>query len=111
MSVLRTPDERFANLPGYPFKPNYIDVQAKGVPAVRMHYVDAGRSDAPTVLLLHGQPTWSYLYRKDCDLSKKHLDRALKLNPNAADLLASAAYVLQANGQPDRATRSACAGK
>jgi len=63
VSVLRTPDERFANLPGYPFKPNYIDVQAKGVPAVRMHYVDAGRSDAPTVLLLHGQPTWSYLYR------------------------------------------------
>ena len=63
MSVLRTPDERFANLPGYPFKPNYIDVQAKGVPAVRMHYVDAGRSDAPTVLLLHEQPTWTYLYR------------------------------------------------
>jgi adenylate cyclase len=46
---------------------------------------------------------WSYLYRKDCDLSKKHLDRALKLNPNAADLLASAAYVLQALGQPEEA--------
>ncbi|WP_319457359.1 MULTISPECIES: haloalkane dehalogenase [unclassified Mycobacterium] len=63
MSVLRTPDERFANLPGYPFPPNYVDVQAKGVPPLRMHYVDVGRSDAPAVLLLHGQPTWSYAYR------------------------------------------------
>jgi adenylate cyclase len=50
---------------------------------------------------------WSYLYRKDCDLSKKHLDRALKLNPNAADLLASAAYVLQAIGQPEEAVERA----
>jgi haloalkane dehalogenase len=63
MSMLRTPDERFANLPGYPFTPNYVEVEAKGVPAVRMHYVDVGPSDAPAVLLLHGQPTWSYLYR------------------------------------------------
>ena len=49
MSVLRTPDERFANLPRYPFTPNYVQVEAKGVPALRMHYVDAGPADAPTV--------------------------------------------------------------
>ena len=63
MSVLRTPDERFANLPGYRFAPNYVEVETKGVPAVRMHYVDVGPADAPVVVLLHGQPTWSFLYR------------------------------------------------
>jgi haloalkane dehalogenase len=61
MNVLRTPDERFANLPGYPFTPNYVQVETKGIPAVRMHYVDAGPADGPTVVLAHGQPTWSFL--------------------------------------------------
>jgi haloalkane dehalogenase len=61
---VRTPDDRFSGLVGYPFEPNYTSVQAKGVDALRMHYVDAGPSDGPVVLLLHGQPTWSYLYRK-----------------------------------------------
>ena len=64
MSVLRTPDERFANLPRYPFTPNYVQVETKGIPALRMHYVDAGPADAPTVVLVHGQPTWSFLYRE-----------------------------------------------
>jgi haloalkane dehalogenase len=68
MGVLRTPDERFANLPDYPFSPNYIQVEASGVgqgiDALRMHYVDAGPADGPVVMLMHGQPTWSYLYRK-----------------------------------------------
>ncbi|MET0703557.1 MAG: haloalkane dehalogenase [Mycobacterium sp.] len=64
MGVLRTPDERFENLPGYPFPPNYLDVTARRLDPVRMHYVDAGPADGPVVLLLHGQPTWSYLYRK-----------------------------------------------
>ncbi|MCW2783626.1 MAG: putative hydrolase or acyltransferase of alpha/beta superfamily [Marmoricola sp.] len=61
--VLRTPDECFANLPGYPFDPHYLDVTAEGLDPLRMHYLDAGPADGPVALLLHGQPTWSYLYR------------------------------------------------
>ena len=60
MNVLRTPDERFETLPGYPFAPHYH--QSAG--SLRMHYLDEGRPDAPVTLCLHGQPTWSYLYRK-----------------------------------------------
>jgi len=63
MRVLRTPDERFADLSGYPFEPRYRDVETAGLPPLRMHYVDAGPTDGPVVVLLHGQPTWSYLYR------------------------------------------------
>lgn len=59
MDVLRTPDERFDNLPGYSFEPHYVDVDG-----LRMHYVDEGPRDAAPVLLLHGEPSWSYLYRK-----------------------------------------------
>lgn len=59
MKALRTPDERFVDLPGYDFVPNYIDVDG-----LRMHYVDAGPADGDVVLLLHGEPSWSYLYRK-----------------------------------------------
>ncbi len=64
MTVLRTPDERFSNLPGYGFPPNYVS-DLPGYDGLRMHYVDAGPADAETVFLcLHGQPTWSYLYRR-----------------------------------------------
>jgi haloalkane dehalogenase len=63
MRVLRTPDERFVGLSGYPFEPSYRDVETAGIPPVRMHYVDAGPTDGPVVVLLHGQPTWSFLYR------------------------------------------------
>jgi haloalkane dehalogenase len=62
--ILRTPDARFASLPDYPFEPNYTS-DLLGFEGLRMHYVDVGPKDAGTVFLcLHGQPTWSYLYRK-----------------------------------------------
>lgn len=57
--VFRTPDERFAHLPGFDFKPHYKDVGG-----YRMHYLDEGPAGAQPVLLLHGEPTWCYLYRK-----------------------------------------------
>lgn len=56
-TVLRTPDERFSNLPEFPFQPHYVQVGD-----TRVHYVDEGQG--PTILCLHGEPTWSYLYRK-----------------------------------------------
>lgn len=59
MEILRTPEERFADLPGFPFTPHYAQLPD----GLRMHYVDEGPRGAETVLLLHGQPTWSYLYR------------------------------------------------
>jgi haloalkane dehalogenase len=64
--VQRTPDDRFADLPGYPFVPRYADVVPvgeDGLDPLRMHYLDEGPADGPVALLLHGQPTWSYLYR------------------------------------------------
>ncbi|RMF22576.1 MAG: haloalkane dehalogenase, partial [Deltaproteobacteria bacterium] len=64
MEVLRTPDERFENLPGYPFAPNYVEVRSGDGDALRMHYVDEGPRGGQPVLLLHGEPSWSYLYRK-----------------------------------------------
>src|SRR5271156_301176 len=60
MKVLRTPDECFATLPDYPFAPRYHQIAE----TLRMHYLDEGRPEAPVALCLHGQPTWSYLYRK-----------------------------------------------
>lgn len=59
MQVLRTPDQRFAHLPDFAFAPHYHQV----TPELRLHYVDEGPRDAPPVLMLHGEPTWSYLYR------------------------------------------------
>jgi haloalkane dehalogenase len=64
MKALRTPDERFANLPGWPFAPRYVEVDDGEGGRLRMHYVDEGAREAAPVLLLHGEPTWGYLYRK-----------------------------------------------
>ena len=64
MERLRTPDDRFGNLPDFPFAPNYLD-DLPGIFDCRVHYVDEGPADADvTWLCLHGEPTWSYLYRK-----------------------------------------------
>ena len=63
MEVLRTPEERFAELPEFPFTPRHAELPD----GLRLHYVDEGPHDADAVLLLHGQPTWSYLYRKVID--------------------------------------------
>jgi haloalkane dehalogenase len=60
MQALRTPDDRFADLPGYAFEPHYVELDD----GLRMHYVDEGPRDADPVLMLHGEPSWSYLYRK-----------------------------------------------
>jgi len=60
MDVFRTPDERFADLPGYPYAPHYADVDG-----LRLHHLDEGAG--PTVLCFHGEPSWSYLYRRMLD--------------------------------------------
>ena len=57
MTILRTPDDRFENLPDFPFAPNYVEVNS-----LRLHYVDEGEGEV--ILCLHGEPSWSYLYRK-----------------------------------------------
>ncbi len=59
MEILRTPEERFSDLPGYSFEPHYVEVEG-----LRIHYVDEGPRDAEPVLMMHGEPSWSYLYRK-----------------------------------------------
>lgn len=59
MDVLRTPDERFTDLPGYDFAPNYVEIGS-----LRVHFLDEGPRDGHVVLMLHGEPSWCYLYRK-----------------------------------------------
>ncbi|MFL2935857.1 MAG: haloalkane dehalogenase [Myxococcota bacterium] len=63
MKSLRTPDSQFENLPGYPFSPHYTEVDDSEGGTLRIHHVDEGPRDAPIVLCMHGQPSWSYLYR------------------------------------------------
>ncbi len=64
MQTVRTPDDRFAGLPGYPFEPHYAEIDDDEGGTLRVHYLDEGGSDdGATILLLHGEPSWSYLYR------------------------------------------------
>lgn len=63
IEALRTSDDRFARLPDWPYAPRYLE-DLEGFEALRMHYVDEGPPDGPVFLCLHGEPTWSYLYRK-----------------------------------------------
>lgn len=66
MNILRTPDARFENLPDYKFLPHYADIEnasSNEGTALRMHYIDEGPRDGEIILLLHGEPSWSYLYR------------------------------------------------
>lgn len=66
MSIIRTPDECFSNLPGFPFMPHYVEING-----LRVHYVDEGEGEV--ILCLHGEPSWAYLYRKMIPpLSTKH---------------------------------------
>jgi haloalkane dehalogenase len=63
MQTVRTPDEHFENLSGYPYAPNYAEIDDLDGGSLRVHYLDEGPADGPVVLLMHGEPTWSYLYR------------------------------------------------
>jgi haloalkane dehalogenase len=58
MDLLRTPDERFENLLDFPYEPHYLEIDG-----IRIHYVDEGPKDAEVILLMHGEPSWSFLYR------------------------------------------------
>ena len=63
ITVLRTPDHRFAALADFPYSPHYLDVAAGDGTPLRLAYIDEGPRDGPPILLLHGEPSWSYLYR------------------------------------------------
>ena len=64
MKILRTPDECFENLPDYDYEPHYTTIKDDDGTEIRIHYLDEGPLDAEPILLMHGNPSWSYLYRK-----------------------------------------------
>lgn len=64
MKSLRTPDDRFGDLDAYPFAPNYVEIDDQDGGTLRVHYLDEGPADGAVVLCMHGEPSWSYLYRK-----------------------------------------------
>jgi len=64
MKILRTPDACFQDLQDYPFEPHYTNITTEDGDELRIHHIDEGPADGPIVLCMHGQPVWSYLYRK-----------------------------------------------
>jgi haloalkane dehalogenase len=62
--IIRSPDSCFVGLPEFDFRPHYVQLEDARYGALRMHYLDEGQRDAPVALMLHGEPTWSFLYRK-----------------------------------------------
>lgn len=64
MKTLRTPEDRFAGLPDFPYAPHYVEVADADGGTLRVHYLREGDPEAPVVLLMHGEPSWSFLYRK-----------------------------------------------
>ena len=80
MELLRTSDERFEDLADYPFEPNYIQLEEGGL-SIRLHYVDEGVKDADSVLLMHGEPSWSFLYRHIIPFLVKAGYRAIAPDP------------------------------
>jgi haloalkane dehalogenase len=64
MTVLRTPDDCFEQIQDFPFEPRYHEIQDQDLGPLRIHYVDEGAQEGPLVLCLHGEPSWSFLYRK-----------------------------------------------
>ena len=63
MKTLRTPEERFNNLVDYDFEPRYLEIADGQGGTLRMHYLDEGPANADPILLMHGEPSWCYLYR------------------------------------------------
>ena len=64
MKILRTPDDRFVNLPDFNYAPHYTTVRDEDGTEIRIHHIDEGPRDADPILLMHGNPTWAFLYRK-----------------------------------------------
>src|ERR1700761_9200051 len=64
MQTLRTPEDRFADLPDFPYSPQYCEVADGDGGSLRIAWVQDGPADADPVLMLHGEPSWSFLYRK-----------------------------------------------
>jgi len=80
MKIMRTPEERFDKMPGYPFSPHYVEIADGTGGKMRVHYVDEGLPEAAPVLLMHGEPTWSYLYRRMIPLIADAGNRVIALD-------------------------------
>ena len=64
MKILRTPDESFEGITDFPYQPNYTNIRTRDGSELRIHHIDEGPKDANPIILFHGEPAWSYLFRK-----------------------------------------------